>query len=196
MKQQGPDKIFTSTSCLNEEQLLRYTKNELSAIDKHQAEMHMIDCDLCSDALEGLVLLSGNKIIEDTLSEVRKLIHKDIKYKKPETYRIWLSAASLIFIIGITFYIYNQVHQPATELLSEEKSIKKESLVKRLPVPSEKEESKPAGSPGETNASQISEVKVEKLIKSNSPLYFSIEHDNKKQDYSDKSMPVVTKHSE
>jgi len=33
---------------------LKYISNKLSSAEKHEVEKHLIDCDMCSDAAEGL----------------------------------------------------------------------------------------------------------------------------------------------
>jgi tetratricopeptide (TPR) repeat protein len=58
--------IFERTGCLSEEALLNYVKDKLSATDKKRAEMHLLDCRLCTDALEGMALLSPAEFSKHT----------------------------------------------------------------------------------------------------------------------------------
>jgi tetratricopeptide (TPR) repeat protein len=47
-------KIFAGVRCLNKDQLPRYMEGRLTDIEKHLVEQHLVDCDLCYDALEAL----------------------------------------------------------------------------------------------------------------------------------------------
>lgn len=47
-------KIFAGVRCLNKDQLPRYIEGRLTDIEKHLVEQHLVDCDLCYDALEAL----------------------------------------------------------------------------------------------------------------------------------------------
>ncbi|MBO9153852.1 tol-pal system YbgF family protein [Chitinophaga sp. GCM10012297] len=47
-------KIFTPVRCINRDQLLRYHRGSMTPVEKHLVEQHIIDCDLCHDALQTL----------------------------------------------------------------------------------------------------------------------------------------------
>lgn len=47
-------KIFTPVRCMNRDQLLRFQRGQMTAVEKHLIEQHMVDCDLCHDALLAL----------------------------------------------------------------------------------------------------------------------------------------------
>ncbi|MGX5816867.1 hypothetical protein ACWKWU_01645 [Chitinophaga lutea] len=47
-------KIFTPVRCLNRDQLLRYLRGGSTPIEKHLVEQHVVDCDLCHEALLSL----------------------------------------------------------------------------------------------------------------------------------------------
>lgn len=47
-------KVFNSVRCLNRDQLPRYLDGRLTDIEKHLVEQHLVDCDLCFDALQNL----------------------------------------------------------------------------------------------------------------------------------------------
>ena len=53
--------IFQHTDCLSEETLLNYLSDKLSDAEKHEAEKHLIDCEMCSDAAEGLSMIADNR---------------------------------------------------------------------------------------------------------------------------------------
>ncbi|MEM8909900.1 MAG: zf-HC2 domain-containing protein [Bacteroidota bacterium] len=45
--------IFSSTPCLSPEEIQRYLNQTLSEQERRRVEHHLLDCPLCSDALEG-----------------------------------------------------------------------------------------------------------------------------------------------
>jgi anti-sigma factor RsiW len=46
--------IFQVSNCLGREELRAYLEDPISAEDRRRVENHLLDCPLCSDALEGL----------------------------------------------------------------------------------------------------------------------------------------------
>lgn len=169
MKPQGPEKIFTPTSCLNKDQLMLYSRNELNAAERHLAEMHLVDCELCSDALEGFALLSGQVIVTNTMAEVKKLTHTPVHRAKNKLY--WLAAASLVVIIGTTFYLFKMADKPNSEKLAEEKNITVQAPSLTVPVNTNDKEttqvnrqahSFPTVNPGKSE--QETPVAVEKIV--------------------------------
>jgi hypothetical protein len=51
--------LLPEDKCLTEEQLFAYIDGRLPDAERHLAEKHMLDCPLCSDALEGLLLVKN-----------------------------------------------------------------------------------------------------------------------------------------
>lgn len=47
-------KIFSTVRCMNRDQLPRYLDGRLTDLEKHLLEQHLVDCDLCFDALQTL----------------------------------------------------------------------------------------------------------------------------------------------
>ncbi|WP_343689177.1 tetratricopeptide repeat protein [Chitinophaga sp.] len=47
-------KIFSPVRCMNRDQLPRYLDGRLTDLEKHLLEQHLVDCDLCFDALQTL----------------------------------------------------------------------------------------------------------------------------------------------
>lgn len=53
MNNSGPENMKNG-SCLNREEMLRYLGGELGHRDQHRIENHLLECELCSDAMMGL----------------------------------------------------------------------------------------------------------------------------------------------
>ncbi len=45
-------KIFSRVHCFNKDQLPRYVDGRLTHVEKHLLEQHLVNCELCSDAVE------------------------------------------------------------------------------------------------------------------------------------------------
>jgi anti-sigma factor RsiW len=87
-------KIFSNIRCLNRDQLPRYLDGRLTDVEKHLVEQHLVDCDLCFDALQVLQQqqyrekyqpLSGNmqQYIRNSIRQVSHA-HKAERYQRQE----------------------------------------------------------------------------------------------------------------
>lgn len=110
------------SGCLTEEQLLLYIKNELSPSERREAELHITDCELCSDALEGLKLIKNNDHTSALLSDIKHQVNKKLERKVralPVSTNWWQIAAILfILFIGAGGYFYIQ-HFGKTNIVSQ-----------------------------------------------------------------------------
>src|SRR3954469_2483558 len=48
--------------CISEGRMLEYIAGKLSSQEANRVEQHLLECELCSDALEGLKLLHPDKV--------------------------------------------------------------------------------------------------------------------------------------
>ena len=72
----------------------------------HGVEKHLLDCQLCSDALEGLSSSEHEKIIAEINDDIYSRTNPaQIKFK----YRTVAIAAMLLFSFGISFLIYKKI---------------------------------------------------------------------------------------
>lgn len=70
-------KIFTPVRCINRDQLLRYHRGSMTAVEKHLIEQHIVDCDLCHDAL---LAMSDHHLHEQyghLTHELSQFIHRE-----------------------------------------------------------------------------------------------------------------------
>jgi tetratricopeptide (TPR) repeat protein len=109
--------ILAEDNCITEMQLLDYIDKKLSTEENYAIETHLIDCDMCSDAVDGLMLQSTEKSKQHLL-EINKEIQKKIAHieeaillTKPKpsnpikitsnNKKNWAIAASLLFLLGV-----------------------------------------------------------------------------------------------
>jgi len=110
MSKELKHKIYTSTDCISEDAMYKYIDKMLSASEEHQVEKHLLDCELCSDALEGLTISHDRKIIGSIKATVDKQLlatEKNTKIIHINFKTIWGIAAGLLLLIGGVFF-FNQ----------------------------------------------------------------------------------------
>ena len=94
--------LFTKSGCLSQEAILKYIEGSLNKKDQHIVEMHTIDCQLCSDAIEGLSAVNKNQL-QNILNDLKSA--KNIKRKNLRAWVVYSSIAAAIGIFGISAVI-------------------------------------------------------------------------------------------
>ncbi len=122
----GQHKIFSvSEHCLTEDQLLLYLQNKLSAFEQHHVEKHLLDCELCTDALEGLQMTSS-KNLSETFAELNQQLDKRVKQeeKKIIPFYPWLRIAAVFVLIAAsaaTFFYLQKEQKQEEKIVAEKK---------------------------------------------------------------------------
>ncbi len=118
--------LFTQAGCLTLEAMKRHNASSLSSEEKIQIEKHLKDCELCRDALEGLLLVSDPDKIDSIVSEINRNLKSDLATKKSDKtvrsiqmqnrmYYI-AAAASVLIFIGIFSYFKFYMQDQNSEL--------------------------------------------------------------------------------
>ena len=102
------DNILNNSECISEEMLLNYLEGTLIPSDQHHVEKHLLDCEFCSEALEGLsamgfpnVRTDLNKLDQRINYRVNRSGGKIIQLKR--VYRI-AAVIALVALFGGGFY--------------------------------------------------------------------------------------------
>ncbi len=99
--------------CITEERLLQYMQGSLEARQQHQIEMHLLHCELCSDALEGLHLLKNKDKTTEIVTALKHQVNEHLRQRKvlqPVFMKWWQIAAvfTILFLgAGSYFFIRN-----------------------------------------------------------------------------------------
>ncbi len=72
-------KIFAGIRCLNKDQLPRYLQGRLTDIEKHLVEQHLVDCDLCFEALQALQQEGQLEQYQGLSANIQQYIRESIK---------------------------------------------------------------------------------------------------------------------
>jgi hypothetical protein len=96
-------KKLPSDPCLTQEQITAYIDGNLSVAEQHACERHMVDCELCEDAVEGLALVKDRSVLASPIRTSETPAEgKVIPLHQPR--RIAFAAAAvLVLILGCTF---------------------------------------------------------------------------------------------
>ncbi|MCF6270063.1 MAG: hypothetical protein L3J41_10140 [Melioribacteraceae bacterium] len=106
-------KIFENSACLSDNEIINYRLGKTSDDELHKIESHLIDCPLCSDAVEGAEMLDANSL-KDDLSYIREIEINNISHFRK--YSFIYSAVAVITIIAVTALL-NIFNQPYSQKL-------------------------------------------------------------------------------
>lgn len=103
--------IFGKSAHLETGQLLNYIRRSLSKAEEHEVERHLADCELCSDALEGLRKLDADTNMLVIASELHKMARRRNVVRKKifsqlELVTVFAVTFLLIFLIVIAFIFF------------------------------------------------------------------------------------------
>jgi|GEM_PF-583115 len=110
--------IFSETGCPSEGILQEYLNGNLSHTEKHQVEKHLIDCEMCSDELEGLRLMNNKNELNAAIERINNKIDRKLEKQKIKLFYGFekIAAAILIFVaIGALFILFNHKNNLSTE---------------------------------------------------------------------------------
>jgi TonB family protein len=100
--------VFKSTDCISEQTMFDYIDNKLAAKERHLVEKHLLDCELCADAMEGLELVKDRNKIALVNQEIDKriipIVKTEAKVVSINYKMITGIAASLLLLIGGVFF--------------------------------------------------------------------------------------------
>lgn len=106
----GVKNIFNSSECIPEKTMFDYIDKKLSNYEEHCVEKHLLDCELCSDALEGLHQIKNRNRVHAINIEIEKRLTEKNKgriiyfnFRKVSAF-----AAGIALLIGaVVFFKYS-----------------------------------------------------------------------------------------
>ena len=98
--------FISNINCLSPEQMKLYLQNVLSPAEKRAVENHLLECEFCSDAMEGLKQLAVDNY-QYEVDILNRQIKRRVKYnsRKNILYSPWkliAVAASVLFLVLLT----------------------------------------------------------------------------------------------
>ena len=125
-----------NTPCVSSQEMLDYTQGILSTQEQHRIEKHLLDCEFCSDSLEGIQLMKNpNSLlsIEEELNlEIDSMTSEEEEENNDKVIVLfpWRMAAAIALIFISTFTLWMVIPKNNTQELMSEKSV-------AYPAPSE-----------------------------------------------------------
>ncbi len=119
--------IFEHTDCLSEDMLTKYVSGKLSPAEKHEVEKHLIDCEMCSDAVEGLGLVRDKRRISSITTDLNRNIQdrterKVVKVVFLRQYRTQMAvAASVVLLVSLVWFFRSNITNKDLDPASSEK---------------------------------------------------------------------------
>ncbi|MFB6457349.1 zf-HC2 domain-containing protein [Chitinophaga sp. Hz27] len=121
-------KIFSGIRCLSKDQLPRYLDGRLTDVEKHLVEQHLVDCDLCFEALQALEKEGNTDRYNDLTGKLQRYIQQSIspvshtqkvaQYTRKEKYKenflvfFWILAFGAMGISGVYVLRGHMRNQP------------------------------------------------------------------------------------
>ncbi len=138
MTDSSKHKIFIETDCISEQTMFDYIDKKLNGKESHLVEKHMLHCELCSDAMDGLELTKNR----ERISAINQKITEHISPPPQETkiiafnYKLIASiAAAVLLLIGGVFF-FNQYFSQKDEIAEFKSETSKLPILPNPPPPS------------------------------------------------------------
>ncbi|PCJ01393.1 MAG: hypothetical protein COB15_00280 [Flavobacteriales bacterium] len=94
--------IFSNTTCISKETMLRYINKQLSKTELHDVEKHMLDCELCSDAYAGMQYAQNSSMLFAIDNQIDQRVGSG-NTKAPIMRNLMVAASVLAIIFGAYF---------------------------------------------------------------------------------------------
>ena len=127
---------------ISQEQLLRYVEDDCSRTEMRDIDRHLATCPMCSDAVEGLMLLSEPTIVVDNLNKkidekvatwaAEKPVETPVEIpilspiltvvKRPFWQQRWATAAAVLLLVSGSFWAYNNSQKAKNQSVASAKS--------------------------------------------------------------------------
>ena len=117
--------VFQSTECLSQEEIRLYLKGELNEAARYRIENHLLDCPLCSDAVEGFASeynFDENRELDELKTAINRKIAEPPNLSKSTIFTLNRIAAAIIFLIisSATIFYWNTLKVLSIKLLLDE----------------------------------------------------------------------------
>jgi hypothetical protein len=168
------NKIFEKESCLSPETITHYIDGTADKEARHKMEKHLIDCELCSLALEGTIAIPiTNTDMNDIYEKIDQKITTSGKKVRSRGKQFLYTSIIALLALGIYYFISNRgrITIPKTALykpIPDNPIVKKEFSINEInAIADKKPETKlsaPLGAPTITKAENVDNMKRKELF--------------------------------
>ena len=96
--------IFSNTTCISKETMLKYINKQLSKEELHQVETHMLDCELCTDAYEGFAFAENSSMLFAIDNQIDTRAKGGVS-RAPIMRNLMVAASILVLVFGTYFTV-------------------------------------------------------------------------------------------
>jgi TonB family protein len=136
------DALFTPSGCLTSEAMNKYRDLTLDAGEKSVIEKHLSECNLCSDAMDGLQIIKNPERISSNVAEINRnlndrLARESVPKKQIIKRILYLSAAASVLIL-VGLFVFLKLNKTFKfEKISEVTKTELSEKIPPVPVPRE-----------------------------------------------------------
>ncbi len=103
--------IFSNTTCISKETMLKYINHQLSDRELHDVEKHMLDCEFCSDALEGMKYAQNSSVLFAIDNQIDQRVRTG--RAGASVMKNLMVAASILIIVFGAYFTFNYFDETA-----------------------------------------------------------------------------------
>jgi hypothetical protein len=97
--------IFSNTTCISKESMLRYINKQLTKSELYEVEKHMLDCDLCTDAMAGMKHAQNSSVLFAIDHQIDQRVNGGGRIRAPIMRKLMVAASILIVVFGTYFTV-------------------------------------------------------------------------------------------
>ncbi|MCB9335376.1 MAG: hypothetical protein H6586_04455 [Flavobacteriales bacterium] len=94
--------IFSNTACISKETMLKYINKQLTDKELHDVQKHLLDCEFCSEALEGMKYAQDSSMLFTIDHQIDQIAAR----KRTPIIKTLMIAASILVIIFGSYFTY------------------------------------------------------------------------------------------
>ena len=119
---------FNNDIHLTSEELMAYSQGNLSNREMHRLELHLINCELCNDSLDGIASIE-EKALNKSLTNIRAKTETKSSINISFTKKQWMAMAASVALIAVVSIIFFFIQEGEDTLIAEKSPIQEEILV-------------------------------------------------------------------
>ena len=119
---------FNNDIHLTPEELVAYNQGNLSNSEMHRLELHLVNCDLCSEAVDGITGVEEAALFKN-LAEIRSKTETKSKINISISNKQWIAIAASIVLIAVVSALFIFLPKVEESIIAEKAPIKEEPMV-------------------------------------------------------------------
>jgi TonB family protein len=119
---------FNNDIHLTPDELVAYNQGNLSNSEMHRLELHLINCDFCNEAVDGITGVEEADLFKN-LAEIRSKTETKFKINISISNKQWIAMAASIVLIAVVSALFIFLPKVEESIIAEKAPIKEELMV-------------------------------------------------------------------